>query len=790
MSSCHSFNDVTINNKNKGFKLQNLFNHKIKENYLLVGNPNVGKSTYFNKITWSNSPVGNIDRITVNLKKGTLRQNSIINIIDLPGVYSLLPTTKDEEIVINTILNKNYLGAINIIGASSFKRDMHLTIQLLEANILNEICINMIDELNDYNVSVFNLSRKLKVPVTLTSATKNIGVKASINQLINTSSNSNNLFKLKYTEDVEQLISNIEQILCDICTNLNTRFLAIQYLEGNYIIHNLLSNQNYKNKLDELLKSYDLNIIQKNIREIRNKYIEDLYNFAFIKKTNNKINHKNQFLNKVDKWLLNPWIGIISFILVIFVIYYLTFGNYAGGYINEQWTGLLEKIQELISNSMPSASNTQQWLQLFVSDGILGGIFTVLGFLPYIIIMFTLIYCIEQTGYLSRISLLLDNKLSKFGLSGRSIITLIAATGCNVPSIMMARNAHSFKERTIIILISPFISCSARLVVFIWISQQFITNNSYTWLIGIGFTILSGLVALLMGLIFSSTLFRSKNTFMLTEISKWRSINILVVLKKTLFEIIDFLKRVLTIVFIVNLIIFLLNYISPTLGLVVNPNELTNSSINLKNATFLQYISLVFQYIFYPIGIGQDYRLASSLIAAAPAKEIAASVLDSTFNVNNNTFYNVMFGPNSTIHLPIATIISYVLMFSFYTPCIATIVVLKKEGGYKNLIIHMISTFAVAYILSLFAFCGIGSIELLALKPHLINNALIIISWILFAIIFIYMIITNGHLWILKNKNKPIKYLQYKNVYMGNWIALFLCILTCILVLVFCFVYA
>ncbi len=674
------------------------------------------------------------------------------------------------------------------MGACSFKRDMHLTIQLLEAGILKDIVINMIEELNDAQISPFKLSRKLGVPVHLVSAIKNDGIKQSINSLLQ-DKKENNLFNLKYSDEIESLIEEIINYIPNN-KNVNKRFLAIQYLQGNYYIHNMFNDFKIKSKIDNLIqnKSLNFNNLNLEIKKIRNEYIDKLYNFAFsrIKVSSTNFNRKKRIV-KFDNLLLNPWFGIPLFLIIIFAIYYLTFGNYAGGYVADQLANGFDKLKTIIFDSMPSNGNTDQWLQLFVTEGLLGGIFTVLGFLPYLLIMLGLVYIIEQTGYLARVSLLFDNQLSRFGISGRSIITLITGTGCNIPSIMMARNSHSFKERTIMVLISPFVSCSARLVVFMWIAQQFITNSSYIWLFGIGFTFISCFIALFMGLLFSKSLFRDSKTFLLTELSKWRLPSFTVTIKKILFEVYDFLKRVLTVVFIVNLLIFLLNYISPVSGLIIDPNS---HEINYKNATFLQYISLVFQYLLYPIGLGEDYRLVSSLIAAAPAKEIAASVLDTTFNTGGSSFNEAFFGANSNIALPIATLGSYVFMFAFYTPCVATMVVLKKEGGWKNLIIHLVAAFVFAYILCLFVYVGIGSVELLANNSNLISNPLIIIVYIIIGLSLICMLIVNIY-WFDLNIKSDIITLKKRNLISTiNWTCCAFILFATILGLVFCFLYS
>ncbi|MDE6289786.1 MAG: hypothetical protein K2L64_03395, partial [Ureaplasma sp.] len=472
-------------------------------------------------------------------------------------------------------------------------------------------------------------------------------------------------------------------------------------------------------------------------------------------------NQKREFRdNKFDKLLLNKFFGIFILILVVLAVYYITFGSYAGGWINELWTGLLEKGQEVTFNAINSSGIANSfWIGKFVSDGLLGGIFTVVGFLPYIMIMYFLITILEHSGFLARMSVLLDKSLDKFGLSGRSIITLFTGVGCNIPSIMMARNSQSKKERIILILIGPLIACSARLVVYEWIIQRMIGNNDYTWLMTLALTIFSGFVAVFVGYFFSNTLFRKQTNFFMTELPRWRAPHILVILKGMGIEVWNFLKRVLTIIFIVNLIIFFLLYISPTSGL-INSDDMIDSSL-------LKYISLPFQYLFYPIGLGEDWRLSVSLLAAAPAKELASSNLEILFpDVNGlNGFHEFLFNSNS-IKAPVATSISYLIFFSFYVPCIATIAIMKKEAGWKWTLIHLLTAFVLSYGLSLITYSFGGMIENLINNPNLLSKALPIIAITLNVINFglVITIIINQLIFNYKLKVSE-RFVKYKSIF-------------------------
>lgn len=720
------------------------------DTYILVGAPNVGKSTFFNKITWQNSPVGNIDRITVTSKMGALRVDKKIKIMDVPGIYNLNPTGYDENVTTRAIFDKKYFSCINIVSATSLKRDLILTTQLLESGVVKQIIINRIDEFYDGEINAFKLGQKLKTKVELVSALKNTGIKAVAKNLMSDLQPNIQNFKITYPNQIEEIIKNLIQYIPDK-TDFSKRFLAIQYLEANVYIQQLFSEWKITDVIDEQLAKSRLTIRQTKqiIKLTRKEFVSKILSLAIKTNVNLELASKNTRKIKIQKYLdkifLNKWLGILMFIFVIIGIYYLSFGNYAGGYINEVWTSLLEQgqdaVKEAIQASMGEDAKYVNWVQNFVADGLLGGIFTAIGFIPYIIIMFFLINLVEQTGYLARVSLILDKQFEKFGISGKSVITLITGIGCNIPAVMMARNCHSLKERTVVFMIAPFMACSARLIVFIWIANVIVSTN-YAWLLGVAFTFFSGFITLAAGLLFSKTMFRNSHTFLLTELPSWQLPDLFIVTKKVSLEVFDFVKRVTTIIFLVNFVMFFLMYISPTIGLIDDLSILSNQHIDWTKASLLQYISLPFQYLFYPIGLGEDWRFSTSLLAASPAKELAASNISLLFNgideVDDNTamgFVNALFSEQSSVTLPIATLASYLVMFSFYTPCLSTTVVMKKEGGTKNTFIHLVAALVLSYLLCLVFYVGIGSVEKILKTPSqsllLATNPLAIIAWIL-----------------------------------------------------------
>ncbi len=685
--------------------------HKKYTKKILIGPPNVGKSSYFNKITWQNNNVGNIDKITVSPKIGSFKGDKETKIVDLPGSYCLAPNTIDESFVIKTIMNNDFDKIIGIISANNFERDMFLILETLESQKLDHLLINMIDELKDFEINPFKLSRKLGVDVQLISCLKNKNIKTSINSIQNFENKHIKEFKIDYGPQLELVISKVEEIIPDD-VKVNKRFLAIQLLSDNKYVKEQLDNIDIYSQLastlcSECVCAQDIKWL---IKKTKREYIKSLFDFACT-----VINEENSLMmktNKIDKIIFNKWIGIPLFLLVILAIYFVTFFKYAGGFLTESINLGFEKLSEIINNAMVNGivNPNSQWIADFVTDGLLGSIFTVIGFLPNIAIIFFFTSILEQTGYLARVSVMLDKTLERFGISGRSIVTLLTGVGCNIPSVIMSRNAQSHKERIIVVLIAPLVVCGARIVVFNWISEILVGSN-ISWFITFLMTIFSIFVALCLGLCFSKTLFRNQKTFFLTELPPWRKPQFGLVFKSLGLEIWDFIKRVFTIVFILGLITFFLSRISPTTGLI---NEAkTGSQIDLNNASFLEYISYGFKYIFYPIGLGEDWRISYSLISAFPAKELASSNLELLFTGSdpNLTFADNFRNAVNAFNLPVASVTSYFMFFAFYTPCFSLLGVIRKEVGWKWMFVQFLTSILFAYVFSFYIYNLVGIFE-------------------------------------------------------------------------------
>lgn len=670
-----------------------------KKNYLLIGAPNVGKSTFFNKATSSTTLVTNMDRITVEHTIGKVKHKKNLWLVDEPGLYNLSHPIDEEIVVSNDLLNSNFDGIINIVSAQSLRRDLYLTIQAIETGCLNTLVINKIDKTNQKMINLEKMSKMLNnLTIVLASTSKSTGIKEALNSLDKNEFPDSKI--ITYSNKIENLIEKISKLLPD--GKLSKRFISIMFLEQNKEIINFYKNHYYANyqKINKIISSSKVNNYHKLIHNEKIQYVEKIISEC-INKNNDFNNEQNKNLlaqRKVDKLLLNKWIGIPLFFLLVFCIYFLTFSPWTGGWLQENLNYVLSQYvaHDWIGSWFgPSPEGALLWTQQFVVDGIFGGLFIIISFIPIIAILFTLVTIIQQVGIISRVSILLDHSLEKFGISGRSVVSLLTGFGCNVPAIMMARSSGSKKERIIATLITPFIACSARVLVFSFVSNL-IFGKTYGWIAMFALTIFSGLIALLMGLTFSKILFRKQKSFFIVEMVEWKSPDFRMLVKTVWLQLKEFLVKASTIILIGNMIVWLLVHLGPN-GLIVIPDSHLDSQtdVDLLNTSFLYYISFGLSYILFPIfGTAGDnaWQLTASLICAIPAKEMAISNLGILFG--GTQMVEEFFTTNTAMGM------SYMVFLMLYTPCLATTSVIKKETNWKYLFIHLGTALGLAYILS------------------------------------------------------------------------------------------
>lgn len=690
-----------------------------KNNIFLLGAPNVGKSTIFNKLTWKVSKTANYDNITFENNTANLRNNKEIKITDTPGIYSL-----DSIYIENDFLKyaiKNQVYTCSIISTKSIKRDLYMTIDLAESGILSNIVINNINDKPINVSSIFKLERKFKVKVFNVIANTGSGLKILSNYF-----ETNNLckseLKIKYSNKIEKFLIDSEKLIPNI--EISKRYYLIQFLLGNKTIINNTIDFGINKKIIKSIKKHK--ITEKdidNIREIRDRIINEIFKLVEVdqeKKKNNKI-------------FLNSYFMLFLFITSIILIYFLTFSQWTGTYISDQMSNGFDALKEIIATSMNKSGIDNWWIE-FVNSGLLDGIFTTLCFIPWIIILTGLTTLMEQSGFLSKVSICIDRMLDRFGVSGRTVVNLFMGTGCNIPAIMMCKNAINRREKVITSMIIPLVSCSARVVVFGWIVEAF-NLESYNFLIIFSLTVISFIIALSTGMIFSNTLFRKNKTIFISEIIEWRKPDFSTLIKTIIIEVYNFVKKIILVILIINLIVWVLSNVSIN-GLIYDGD--TSNSI-------LRYICLPFEYALYPTGIflnnDESWKLSMSLISSFPAKEIAASNLELLFGGSHEFGTYLM---NSNPYTWVATLCSYLSFFMFYLPCVATAITIWKELGWKYLVINIVSIFIGTYVLSCIIYNVIGSLSLFA-------NGITNISVISLFIVVITLLITISVIKITRN---------------------------------------
>ena len=671
---------------------------KVKDYYLLIGTPNVGKSTFFNKVSKSTANVSNIDRLTTSSTVGKIKKHKNKVIVDLPGIYNLSHPIDEEVVVAKQICDSKFKKIINIIGAQSIQRDLLLSIQAIETGLMSTLIINMVDEVNHESLDIDKFSKCLSnIKIIKVMANKNVGIKESINSILKDKTVDPKV--VKYDQLTESCVEKISKILPD--SKISKRFYALMILEKNRYVIEAVKNQlkdNYQKIQDILDEHKDIDFTT-SLRNQRIEFIEKILNKCIKKLPDKnyfqKINKTRQ--RKVDRVILNGWVGVPLLILLLLAIYYLSFGPYAGGTLQKLLSeDFFENIvcAKWLNTLFLDIFHANQWTTELFVNGIFSGFFTIISFCVPIIILFTLVNLIQQVGIISRISILLDRAFDKFGLSGRSVVNLMTGFGCNVPSILMARSSNSKKEKIISILISPFISCSARAIVFSTICNM-IFGMSLGW---IGVTLLlltSGLVALLVGLFFSKTMFRKHKSFFFVEMVDWRKPDIVVIFKNVWFQLKDFIVKTATILLIANFIIWLFSHVGPN-GL------LTSDQIN---QSLFSYMAYGLNYLMYPFGTNTSlgfvgnpdgWKMTLSLVTAFPAKEIALS--------NMTTLFGSTEAFQTFIRLNVPIGISYMVILLLYLPCTATISIMRKEGNWKLVFIHIGISLTISYVLGLIAY--------------------------------------------------------------------------------------
>ncbi|MDR7869766.1 MAG: ferrous iron transport protein B [Tissierellaceae bacterium] len=625
----------------------------------LVGNPNSGKTTLFNALTGSNQHVGNWPGVTVEKKEGQVKHNNVqLNIVDLPGTYSLGAYSDDEVVARDYILKDKPDVVINVIDATNIDRGLYLTTQLLEMGTKIILALNMMDEAKAKNIEIDlkKLSENLGVPVVATIASKKKGLHElldiSIDHIDKTSGQKS---ITSYGENIDKEINSIVELLDGANLEYPSKWIALKLLERDSGVHKYIRS-NISN--DKFLKIES--IIEKS-EDYELEIVDKRYEFAN-KAINNSVSKPEveivTLTDKIDKIVTNKYLGLPIFAIIMFLAFQFTFvigSDLLGGYV----ASAMEIFGEFVLSFLEGI-NSPDLLISFLVEGIISGIGAVFEFIPLIVVLYFFLGLLEDTGYMARAAYIMDGIMRKLGLHGKTFISMIVGFGCNVPGVMATRTLENRKDKMIAILINPFMSCGARLPVYLVFIAAFFPDNGGIVLFSL--YVLGIITALVLGKLFSKTLFKGESSHFIMELPPYRLPSFKVVIRDMWDKVWDFLHRAGTIIFIVVSLLWVLS-IFP-LG--VEPYS--QESLLGQIGTFLSPI-------FIPAGFG-TWQATVSLFAGIAAKEAIVATLGMVYaGVSEGA---QLVGALQNVFTPL-TAISFMVMILFYTPCAAVIATVKKE---------------------------------------------------------------------------------------------------------------
>ena len=634
--------------------------------FALVGNQNCGKTTLFNALTGSNQHVGNFPGVTVDQKMGEIKDGKSGSVVDLPGIYSLRPYTQEEIVTRNFILNEKPDGIINIIDATNIERNLYLTLQLLELRVPMVLALNMMDEVhaNGGTIDVRELSRCLGIPVVPISAAKGEGVSELLDQAVHTA-RGKTLPKVydfcAPDSPVHRCIHAVVHMIQDHAdkAGIPARFAATKLIEGDEgILRQLQLDQNEKELLEHCIvqmeneRGLDRNAA---LADMRYSFIESVVEICVVKCHESKEHRRSV---RMDKILTGKYTALPVFFGVMFLIFYLTF-NLIGQNLSDFLSLGIDKLTMLVDKGL-TAYGINPVVHSLIVDGIFAGVGSVLSFLPIIVTLFFFLSILEDTGYMARVAFVMDRLLRKIGLSGRSFVPMLIGFGCTVPAIMATRTVSSDRDRKMTILLTPYMSCSAKIPIYAVFSAAFFPK--YAAVVMIGLYVTGILLGILLALVLKNTAFRGQPVPFVMELPNYRmpsarSVGLLLWEKAR-----DFLERAFTVIFLATIIIWFLQTFDAKL------NVVTDSADSLL-AMVGQFISGIFK----PLGF-DDWRVATALISGFTAKEAVVSTLGVLLGTNVAALGSVL----GSLFTPLSAL-SFLVFTLLYTPCVAAVAAIRRE---------------------------------------------------------------------------------------------------------------
>lgn len=652
--------------------------------FALAGNQNCGKTTLFNQLTGSNQHVGNFPGVTVDQKSGSIRGHENTKITDLPGIYSMSPYTDEEIVSREFILREQPTGIINIVDATNIERNLYLTLQLIELDRPMVLALNMMDELtgNGGSVDINAMESLLGIPIVPISASKGEGIEELVAHALHVAHYQEKPGRMDFCDAeshrgaVHRCLHGIMHLIEDHAkeARIPVRFAATKIVEGDSrVIEALMLDQNEMEMIEHIICQ-----MEKERGLDRSAAIADM-RFAFIGKLVDRTFHKahesrqHERSRRIDKVLTGKYTAIPAFIAIMSLVFYLTF-NVIGAGLQDLLAAGIGLLQDQVDAAM-TAAGVNEAMHSLVIDGIFQGVGTVLSFLPIIVTLFFFLSLLEDTGYMARIAFVMDKWLRKIGLSGRSIVPLLIGFGCSVPAIMSTRTLPSERDRRMTILLTPFMSCSAKLPIYGFFIAAFFGDYGALPMIVLYFgAMLVGIVVAYLG---KNTIFKGEAVPFVMELPNYRMPGRRNVMQLLWEKSKDFLERAFSVIFIATIVIWFLQTFNFRLDMVTDSSE-----------SMLAAAAGIIAPIFAPLGFG-DWRISTALISGFMAKESVVSTL------------GVLFGTSSisTVLTPLsaASLLAFCLL---YTPCVAAITSVKRELGTTWAIWVVIFQCVVAWIVS------------------------------------------------------------------------------------------
>ena len=634
--------------------------------FALAGQQNSGKTTLFNQLTGSNQHVGNFPGVTVDRKDGAIKDHPGTLVTDLPGIYSLSPYSDEEIVSRNFILNDKPKGIINIVDATNLERNLYLTMQLMELEVPMVLALNMMDEVkgNGGSIDINTMEDELGIPVVAISAAKNEGIHELVHHSIHVAGYQEKPGRTDFCSSdenggaIHRCIHGIMHLIEDHAeaAGLPKRFAATKLVEGDPLVEEALKlSENEKEMIGHIIiqmeeeRGLDRAAC---MADMRYSFIEKLTASCVTKPNESKERKRS---NSIDRILTGKWTGIPMFIVIMSAVFYLTF-NVIGAILQEWLEIGIEALTSIVDGAL-TAGNVNEVIHSLLIDGIFSGVGSVLSFVPIIVVLFFFLSLLEDTGYMARVAFVMDKLLRKLGLSGKSIVPMLIGFGCTVPANMATRTLSSSRDRKMTVMLTPFMSCTAKLPIYAFFASAFF--DQYAGLVMVLMYVIGIFVGIIVALVSKNTAFKGEAVPFVMELPNYRLPSAKNVLHLLWDKTKDFLKRAFTVILVATIVIWLLQSFNFSFQMVTD----TQGSMLATIAGFIAPI-------FAPLGFG-DWRVVTGLVTGFMAKESVVSTM------------SVLYGSVAAVRLSMTPVAAFALLVFclLYTPCVAAIASVRRELG-------------------------------------------------------------------------------------------------------------